>query len=116
MKSRQITKTDNQWPDLSQLMAAEVVSVDLRDSDGALTLAFSSNCSIVVPAPWQYSSCLLALSSAEFDSTNHDPENISELVGLCGASLTAIESDADHFDLILGSIRISVTQVTPPNP
>ena len=115
MKSCEITKTKDQWPDLTPMIGAEVVAVDLREADRALTLAFSANRKIIVPPHWQYASCLLAISSTDFASPNHDPENITELIGLCGAHLTAVESDAGHFDLILGSIRISVSHVTPPN-
>ena len=114
MSCREITKTDGEWPDLSAIIGAEVVSAELRDSDGALRLTFNSNREIVLPPPWQYSSCLLAVSSAEFESANDDPETLSELVGLCGAQLTMVEADNRHLDLILGSIRISVTHNSPP--
>ena len=116
MKSREIVRTKGQWPDLTDLIGGEVISTELRASDAALVLTFRSSAIVIVPAHWQYSSCLLSVSSTEFESPNNDPQNVSELVGLCGATLTAIESDEHHFDIVLGSISISVTPITPPNP
>lgn len=109
MDSRDIIRTNGGWPDLRDLTGAEVVSVDLHPTDSTLSLAFDTGAALVVPPPWQYSSCLLAASSAEFDQGNEKRETLSSLIGLCGATLTAVEVDNHHLDLILGSIRISIT-------
>jgi len=111
MSSVAVRKVDGEWPDLTQFTGEEVRSVEPGQSDAGLALTFQSGDVLLVPAPWQFSSCLLALSSAQIDATNAGPESITDLVGLCGASLTSLESDQNHLDLIFGSIRISITQI-----
>ena len=110
MLIRDIIGTDGEWSDLQDLIGAEVAAVDARATDSALLLAFGTGVELVIPPPWQYSSCLLALASAEFNQDSENRENLSSLVGLCGAKLTAVEADKNDLDLVLDSIRISTTK------
>ncbi len=110
MLIRDIIGTDGEWSQPNDLIGAEVVAVDSRQTDSALLLSFGTGVGLVVPPPWQYSSCLLAISSQEFNQDRENHENLSSLVGLCGAKLTAVETDKNHLDLVLDSIRISTTK------
>jgi len=115
MNSRELTTKRGALPDLSQLCGEEVIAVEFQDEDRSLKLTLRCGDSLIVPAPWQFSSCLLALSSAQFESKNTAPESVADLVGLCSAHLTSVESDGNHLDLIFGSIRISVTDTSQLN-
>ena len=97
-----LSKISNEWPSVDLAVGREVVGVDVRKVDHALVLRLSPpDCELVIPAPWTFTSCLLAISSAD------DALSGSALVGLHGATLTGVEQDSSHLDLQFGSITVS---------
>lgn len=105
---------DGEWPALIAPPGATVtramiigprgdLHLDLRDSDRRW------RCELAIPAPWTFTSCLLALSSDQIDSNQDGPRPATDLLGLEGASLSTIERGIDRIDLVFDSIRISVS-------
>lgn len=116
MKTVPIIRAHGKWPDLGDLKDEKVTSVKLQHQDSSLILTFETGDSITIPAPWQFASCLIGISSHEF---GEDPESDpdcedmdSTLIGLVGARLSTIESDTGHLDLVFDSIRISLIAPT----
>lgn len=102
-----LKNTDGEWPALHRAIGGEVVRVKVQKKDRALILNLSGlgtpdGIEFVIAEPWTFTSCLLSTSSAE------DGISGSSLIGLEGASLSDVESDSKHLDLVFGSIRISL--------
>ena len=110
-----VKRNKGAWPDLNPMIGRTISAASLRPCDQTLLLPFETGQTIALPPPWQFSSCLLAISSGEFIDT---PEAIyqnqpfiemgSVLLGLEGAALSHIESDKNHLDLVFNSIRLSL--------
>ena len=92
--------------DAKSLIGSEVTGLKFRGETLALRLGSRGTPDVLlIPAPWTFSSCLLAASS---DSLDPDSESAAMLIGLDGARLTAVESCERSVDFVFDSIRISV--------
>ncbi|MDF1741378.1 MAG: hypothetical protein P1U86_19615 [Verrucomicrobiales bacterium] len=87
-----------------KLSGASVEKVELSDH-GELVLQFcNASETLRIPMPWTFTSCLESVNS---EASGRCDDITQSLIGLEGAQLTGIESDANHIDLHFGSITIS---------
>lgn len=109
-----LQQRDGEWPALIAPPGATVTKAMIIGPNGDIHLVLRDsvrhwNGEIIIPAPWTFTSCLLALSSDQLESSQNDPIPAADLFGLEGASLSTIERGHDRIDLVFDSIRLSVS-------
>lgn len=104
-----LTKTNGEWPSVRFAIGCEVVGVRVRPKDSGLILHLSPAFrELVIPPPWTFTSCLMAITSGA------EALSGESLIGFHGATLTAVEQDTLHLDLVFGSIRVSIGDSSDP--
>lgn len=98
-----LAKENGAWPSVRFAIGSEVVCVEVRREECVLAIQLlPTDCELIIPPPWNFTSCLMAINSADKELSGES------LIGLHGATLTGVEEDSDHLDLLFGSIKVSL--------
>lgn len=109
----EIRRQHGAWPVDIAPIGAVVTDAEINHENQNLLLALQlldqSWCGdIEIPTPWSFTSCLLSLSQDRLEYNGSKKLRTEDLVGLEGATLSAIERGENQIDLVFQSIRISI--------